>query len=251
MSLARTLSVLSICVLIIAAHSGISTASAQSIGSACGTVASPLRIMPIGDSITESRRGLLSYRNTLWKTLKRAGCEVDLVGSRRGVCFGLRNSPSIELKGVAFDQDHEGHWGWRADQINDRLSEWLAANSPDVALIHLGTNDLVQRQGISSTIRDLIRMVDKIRLENPSALILVAKVVPSSIIKDIPTYNRRLERTMQKLSSPSSPIVMVDMTRGFSLRHHMQYDGLHPNGKGEALIGKRFAQALLQHLAEN
>jgi len=63
--------------------------------------------------------------------------------------------------GLNFDQDHEGHWGWRTDEIlNGRLAagsltEWLDYYTPDVVLIHLGTNDVYQNQSTTSTVEEV------------------------------------------------------------------------------------------------
>lgn len=217
--------------------------------STCGTRTSPIRIMPIGDSITESRRGYLSYRFTLWRELKAAGCEVDLVGSRSGVSFGLRNSPSIRVQSTRpFDQDHQSYWGWTTDQVARKLSTYAKAYSPDYALIHLGTNDLLQKQGVSSTVRDVVRIVNKLRAENDQIVIFVAKVIPCRGVSQVAEYNSLLESRMKSLSRASSRIVVVDMHSRFSSLRYMQSDGIHPNMRGEVVIGKRFARALLRHL---
>src|SRR5687767_12424317 len=67
--------------------------------------ASPVRIMPIGDSITEGSDGSVTYRRFLWLQLAAAGHRVDFVGTRSGVRDGVP-------KYTDFDQDHDGHAGW-------------------------------------------------------------------------------------------------------------------------------------------
>src|SRR5215204_6437165 len=74
------------------------------------TLFAATKIMPLGDSITEAEGGHASYRYWLWKSLTQAGFnDIDFVGSRTGVFNG---SPQFS----DFDQNHEGHWGWRADE---------------------------------------------------------------------------------------------------------------------------------------
>src|SRR6187399_3097989 len=69
------------------------------------------RIMPLGDSITSSFAGHDSYRYWLWHSLQDAGyTNIDFVGSQRGVFGGTPLHAN-------FDQDHEGHTGFTADQI--------------------------------------------------------------------------------------------------------------------------------------
>ena len=42
------------------------------------------------------------------------------------------------------DRDHEGHGGWRIDQLDAIAADRLATYRPDVVLLMIGTNDLVQ-----------------------------------------------------------------------------------------------------------
>jgi len=72
---------------------------------------STTRIMPLGDSITESFAPYDSYRYYLWTSLQNSGFrDIDFVGSQHGVLGG---EPANEN----FDQDHEGHPGWTTDQL--------------------------------------------------------------------------------------------------------------------------------------
>src|SRR5262245_54038543 len=72
--------------------------------------AAPVRIMPLGDSITQADASHDSYRRPLWKSLQSGGYLVDFVGSSSMNHMG---GPPVR----DFDADHEGHWGWRADEI--------------------------------------------------------------------------------------------------------------------------------------
>ena len=53
-----------------------------------------------------------------------------------------------------FDQNHEGHSGWTADQIQSNVTAWANLNKPDVVLLHIGTNDISLNQSNSSTINE-------------------------------------------------------------------------------------------------
>ncbi|MBS2964878.1 GDSL family lipase, partial [Actinocrinis puniceicyclus] len=65
-----------------------------------------VRVMPLGDSITDGNQTPGGYRIGLWQRFVSAGYKVDFVGS-------LFNGPS-----TLGDHDHEGHSGWRIDQID-------------------------------------------------------------------------------------------------------------------------------------
>ena len=74
--------------------------------------------MPLGDSITQGNTKHNSYRRPLWIELRKAGYNVDFVGSTRENFKGL--SPLSD-----FDPDHEGHWGWRVDEALERIDGWM------------------------------------------------------------------------------------------------------------------------------
>ncbi|HYE06389.1 MAG TPA: hypothetical protein VEL07_12820 [Planctomycetota bacterium] len=95
--------------------------------------AEAIRIMPLGDSITQGNTQQDSYRRPLWHKLAAAGYHVDFVGSEKTNFTGAAAHPD-------FDQDNEGHYGWTIPGILERLDGWLAQNVPDVVLLHLGTN---------------------------------------------------------------------------------------------------------------
>lgn len=54
-----------------------------------------------------------------------------------------------------FDMDHEGHAGFRADEMAANIQVWAQKVSPDVVLLHIGTNDLCQKQTVASTVNDI------------------------------------------------------------------------------------------------
>ena len=131
------------------------------------------RIMPLGDSITSSEAGHASYRYWLWHQLMKSGYSVDFVGTESGVYAGSPLYPD-------FDQDHEGHWGWRADEVAARVFEWVSETRPEIVLMHLGHNDLFWNQGIRETREELRTIIEELRRTNPAVLVLLAQIIPGS-----------------------------------------------------------------------
>lgn len=199
--------------------------------------------MPLGDSITESRAGHASYRYWLWHDLSGAGYEVDLVGSRAGVRGGAPLYPD-------FDQDHEGHWGWRTDQILDSLGVWIAESPPAIALIHLGTNDLFQGQTIASTVDELEEIVGRLRAADSAVAILLAQIIPMREIygvDSIPAFNEEVAALASRLHDPASPVISVDQFTGFDPNEDT-WDGVHPDESGERKITARWMERLVDLL---
>lgn len=199
----------------------------------------PVRIMPLGDSITESSGGHASYRYWLWHELLDAGYHVDFVGSM----YGVYNGQPLYSD---FDQIHEGHWGWRVDEILAQILGWASTYDPEIILIHLGTNDIWQGQGVASTITELGDLIAEIRLVNPTAKFLLAQLIPSSWgghLDLIPDLNAQIPPLASSLTSPQSPIYVVDQYTGFDPNQDT-WDGVHPDESGEQKMSDRWLAQL-------
>lgn len=194
------------------------------------------RIMLLGDSITEAGEGHPGYRRELWFLLQSAGYNIDFVGSHnhfRG---------SVPEKYFDFDLDNEGHWGREAGWVEDRLAGWLDGYTPDVVLMHLGTNDLYRGQDNASTIAELGNIIDLLRQDNPQVIILMAKLIP---MRDTDTagLNAEIEALAASKQRGSSPIVVVDQYSGYDTYSH-SYDNWHPNSAGEEKMADKWFAAL-------
>jgi lysophospholipase L1-like esterase len=129
-----------------------------------------VKIMPLGDSITQGFVSDSTWRYYLYQQLRNAGYGVDFVGSQHTLTDGY--DPHLD-----YDQDHEGHSGWRADQVLAQISGWANATHPDVVLIHLGTNDLRAGQTPQSTINEIGQISDVLRSVNPNVKIVLAQII--------------------------------------------------------------------------
>lgn len=197
---------------------------------------SALRILPLGDSITEGGPGAATYRYFLEKDLARRGVEVDFVGSQRGVHGG---EPLFD----DFDPDHEGHWGWTSEEVAERIGGWAREARPDVALVHLGSNDLFRSaEGIPG---NLARIVGSLREANPRIVVFLARLIPPA---GFPTLRLRavndaIEALAGALSSTASPVFVVAQDEGFRPGVDT-LDGVHPNEQGERKMAAKWAEAI-------
>jgi len=130
----------------------------------------PLRIMPLGDSITDGTNagtaGRGGYRGTLYDSLTTAGYNIDYIGS-------LSNNGALLA-----DVNHEGHSGWRIDQLDANIEGWFnTMEDPDVVLMHIGTNDFGQGVDITNAINRLDALILKISTLRPYAHIIVTNLM--------------------------------------------------------------------------
>ncbi len=147
------------------------------------TSGSPPKLLLLGDSITDNH-----YRSKLWKMLKSERRVFDFVGSQHGFPLSV-DVEELAFRGEPFDTDHEGHTGWQTKELLDgslwdagdpgNLDVWLADYTPDIALIHIGTNDLIVGSSTPSEIADDIEaLIEQLRGDNPNVTVLVAQIIP-------------------------------------------------------------------------
>jgi len=214
----------------------------------------PLKILPLGDSITCASKYKTSYRYPLWKQLIDIGKPIEFIGSQTQEGNGGRVWATY--KDQPFPAANEGHSGWRADQVLNGvnatvkgLTTWITHYKPDIALIHLGTNDMYQAQTPESTRDDIKQIILILRKKNPHIKVLLAKIIPLPLPKgkNIPHLNQLLAQLATQLNQSNSPVVSVDMYSGFNLDTDMQHDHIHPNVTGEEKMAQRWFNALTSH----
>ena len=231
----------------------------------------PLRIMPLGNSITQGGEATPSYRYELWKMLVDAGLKFEFVGSMDTNWY--REAPNTEhgadvaspvmeqtYKGQTFTNKHEGHWGWNTIDIlngyenptqykrdKGKLSEWLQGYTPDVVLMHLGTNDMIHGKTTDGTIARIEQIIRQLRADNENVAVLLAKItpIPANFVNVDSTQHfiSLMPALATRLSTQKSPIIVVDINTGFNTATYT-YDTLHPNTVGEKFIAKRWYDAI-------
>lgn len=209
-----------------------------------------IRILPLGDSITEGGRRdrpEYTYRYPLFYQLRKAGYAIDFIGSKR---TGLHDDATWPARGgVAFDPDHEGRYGWTTAQVRDGLVKWIVRYSapPDVALIHLGSNDYGAWNYYAAIIRPLRDIVAMLRTSNPCVVILLGHLNERGWR---PWIIRSMVALMAfALKTERSPVVTVPHHVGWTEDPaHPQtdtFDGAHPNLRGQKKMSEKWFAALV------
>ncbi|MCK8677249.1 SGNH/GDSL hydrolase family protein [Streptomyces lichenis] len=190
----------------------------------------PLRIMPLGDSITfgvgsSTRSG---YRGALYGGL-RAELAVDFVGSRRSGDFA--------------DLDNEGHPGALIRRIARDAAASVPVRHPDVILLHAGTNDM-NRGNPATAPAHLAALVDQLHADAPGATLVVATLVPARTAElraRIAVYNAEVRRIVQRRAAAGRRILLADMG---ALTPADLVDKLHPHDAGYAKMATAWHAAL-------
>ncbi|MEK8110308.1 SGNH/GDSL hydrolase family protein [Micromonospora sp. M12] len=170
------------------------------------------------------------YRIGLWQRLANAGRLTDFVGS-------AYNGPSN-----LGDHDHEGHSGWRIDDIDRSITGWLRTANPRTILLHIGTNDIGQNYDVANAPARLSMLIDHIRAIEPNVELFVAQIIP--------TANAGNEAKTQTFNAALPGIVAQKGPRTHLVDMHSALttadlaDGLHPNAGGYDKMAARWWSAL-------
>ena len=224
--------------------------------------AQEVRILPLGDSITKGSEGnksvslLTGYRQSLWLSLDFSGYKVDFIGSNH---YGCEATP-------LFDCDNAGFGGYTTSQILNLIKTGYDRNSnkvtdgpylnyytPDVILLHLGTNGL---DTTTSYLEDLLNYIDDFEdTTNTQIWVILAKIINSVPYSSITTtYNENIQKMFERRVSNGDKLKIVDMENDAGLIYNIDttvpysdgdmFNDLHPNNSGNIKMANLFYDTL-------
>ena len=220
-----------------------------------------IKIMPLGDSITVGANSgvnendfMVSYRKSLRDKLVGAGYDVDFVGSQ------------LSGNEVFGDSQHEGHGGWYAAGVPDssilpRVYGFLEAFTPNIVLLHIGTNDISVGQApasIADEIDGILGEVDTFEEDyNKDVWVVLARIVNRAngcVNRDQTTsLNNSLDSIVDARWGNGDRISAADMENSAGLDYRIQptgnmYDCLHPYATGYEKMAEEWFQGLKEIL---
>jgi lysophospholipase L1-like esterase len=229
------------------------------------------KLVCIGDSITEGRatrpdgEGNWSWRSWCWENFVDFSIGHEFVGTRTSNKDGTSTYPPYQ--GQPFVNRHEAVWGTTFLERSNNVATYLntlksAGKTPDTAVIFGGGNDVPVDLSVSAaTVRDRTKiLVDHLQGDlgsagNPNARILLVSILPrfTGANLDVPDFrNARYQEINDLLSTlagtettATSEVLFLDLQPLFADPPGLLYDGVHPNGAGEQLIGNAIFAALV------
>lgn len=208
-----------------------------------GTLTKP-KIMPLGDSITEGEHAIDpnpgAYRIQLSADFLTDGLSVDFVGSQS-------NGPNR-----LGDKDHEGHGGWKIDQITSLVNNGVISTyQPDIVLLMIGTND-ARTNSLSEMYADLNNLINQITSRSPNTQLLVSSIAPSN--PDIlgqtradktRDFNALISGLVSDKVAQGKKVAFVNAGGSLTL-NDLVSDGKHPNAQGYNKLGNAWYDAIVE-----
>jgi hypothetical protein len=215
---------------------GLSACAAGPEGSA-----GPVRIMLVGDSVTQGSAGDWTWRYRLWEHLRDD--DVDFVGPDQAVAGPPPSPPTLDYADPDFDRDHAARWGKSFEDINWTVTHLVDTFGPDVVVELLGVNDALWRGLPASAMLDQAEdFVRKAQAADPGVDVVLGEL-PQLWVPAVPGYNAGLAGIADRLGTEGSRVVVAPAPDDF-VQGVDTYDPVHPSASGEVKIAAAVADAL-------
>lgn len=236
------------------ASSGSGTGGASSTAGATSTspafdpcpATGDCKILPLGDSISAGAGAQPGdnggYRVELFTKATNDTKHITFVGS-------LMSGPT-SVAGKTFPRNHEGHIGWKIDQVSGIATtaqtvtvsgtSYAGAlkDMPNVVLLFAGTNDEGYASSEAGASTRLGALIDRIVAALPNALLVVSSIYPFPGCKDtnytptqcaanVATYDAAIPGVIKQRVDQGKHVLFVDMST--PPIGALSTDNVHPN----------------------
>lgn len=218
---------------------------------------SSMRVLIVGDSITQGQQGDYTWRYRIWQWFQSSGISFQIVGPYKGTkspppavapqpppLYGSPADTSFTTdggyatgvdSGFLSNSNHFAVWG-RAAAVDKGLIAGVLQQTPaDLMLLMLGFNDLGWfYSDVGGTLASIQTLISNARSVNPSIKIAVANIPHrthiggrDNLVQNTDIYNNQLPSLLASMSTAQSPLHVVDIAGTYDC-----HDWECPGGKG-------------------
>ncbi|MCB1755691.1 MAG: hypothetical protein KDJ38_09225, partial [Gammaproteobacteria bacterium] len=235
----------------------------------------PVRVMPLGDSITEgvesdsdnsgdpaldtpampNRSG---YRKPLFDLLNGNGYEFDFVGSRTTAGFNVFSDfqheghpgySDAEISGISDPTPGCSNSGGGFDENTEGVYNWLTANPAEVVLLHAGTNNVnCTNRADSVYIERILDEVDRWESDNNTTVkVLVALIIDKQRGGDnsnVETFNASVQSLVNNRIGQGDDLKLVDIYNAVPASYLDPLDKTHLTPAGYQKMAEGWMSAI-------
>lgn len=248
-----------------------------------------VKILSVGDSITDGYGTDGSYRKFLYRELTDEGYSIDMTGPNWS--WGDAEYTDSETgESFTYDAAHCGYSGYAIQEYSGRNGiletvqngGYLKEYDPDIVILQIGTNDVIDNHDIDSAGERLEALVDYILGELSEGSALFVTTIPDldpnrqdvyawfanyrhsadwsqnysddeaekNVKKQVDNYNKQVKELVdKKQSSGVDNIFSGDINSVVNDVKTQLGDGVHPNNTGYSLMGHYWAEQLEAYLS--
>jgi hypothetical protein len=211
----------------------------------------PIRVLVVGDSISQGSESMHTWRYRLWEWFQANNVPVTFVGpfhrtrlQQEDLSTGVPlpvplagagdeiNGPTAMDSGYALDVEpeflrtgsaHFAIWGREVAHNLDIISQQIHDYRPDYLLVELGFNDLTWASREPDQLLQLMeQFIGMARAASPELRFAVANVPQKSKFRDLDVrtrqYNEKLRKSIPMWSKSSSPVELVEFREAYSCK---------------------------------
>ena len=206
----------------------------------------PLRVMVVGDSISQGLPGDATWRYWFARAFVEQHVPLDMVGPTTG--------EKNDLQAYERPWRNTAHAAVGGSTLDDHLpviESEVRTYHPDVVVVELGINDRKQHDSPTEIAEQTQQLTDRIWAADPHVRIVWTQILAQASRDRTPrvSHDRVTAATDRLIESTlgSDPRVTIAYTQKWDGGHwqpvHDTTDGTHPNASGQTLLAERIADA--------
>lgn len=124
-----------------------------------------------------------------------------------------------------------------------RRIDWMMRRDIDIFVLELGGNDGLRGVDLSSTKENLQQIIDKVKVQQPDAEIIIAGMqVPTNLGED---YTTRFRNIFPELAEENNATLIPFLLEGVGGNEDLnQSDGIHPTEEGHKVVAQNVWEVL-------
>lgn len=250
----------------------------NTIRSSADTDDTSIKILPVGDSITDGYWESGSYRKYLYNYLIENGFNIDMVGNK-GMDLETSNDISYDGNYCAYSgyaiqhiTGTEERQGIYEVLVNENIMETY---NPDIVLLQIGTNDVLSayNDGIIDRLENLVDYIISYMEQDDTLFVTTIPNFDVSVLNDagwlwaygwgvpndeltntiqsyIDSYNSSIkDLVLKKQSEGNTHIQFADINSVVDYSTNL-YDGVHPNEVGYQKMGEYWSNVLTSYIKD-